>query len=137
MLTSLEASNTVPPVDWGVTLKPRRIDRPEPCFLETRLVKGGPAVAARIFLPCPWVQPHPDIDPHEWCRAYDRSRRLQAEVAGKAADLDRIWATGKFVDEARYAYLAATMEWAAQHAPAAPEASPRQRVDVAALPPPF
>ena len=60
---------------------PRRIDDPQPCFVRMQLVRQGVYVAAKI------------------------ERRLGilfAEVNGMPADVDLVWTSGDFIDEAEY-----------------------------------
>jgi len=63
----------------------RRIDEPRPGYFTVRLVAGGPAAPAVIFLPCPMMPAALDFDPIEWCTPLDRSRRLEALIDGEPA----------------------------------------------------
>ena len=64
---------------------PRRIDRPEPCFLRMRMVKNGPYVAARIYL---------------------QLGILAAEINGDPADVDRVWTSGERIHPADWEKMA-------------------------------
>lgn len=62
----------------------RDISKPEPCFLRIRLVRHGRFVGGRIFR---------------------RLGMLCAELNGKPADVDAVWTSGEFIDEATYEIL--------------------------------
>lgn len=113
-------------------MPPRRIDRPEPGHWAVRLVRGGPAIPARIF----WAQTtHEPGNPEN---RMERSPFLAAEIGGEVADVDDVWLRrGTPITEAEYRYRVAEMQWAKEHAPREAVARPRQRVDFAALPLPF
>jgi hypothetical protein len=64
--------------------KPRRIDRPEPCYVEMRLTKGGPLLGARIY------------------KAFGT---LVAEIGGMTADVERVWTSGDLITKERYDFL--------------------------------
>ena len=105
---------------------PRDIANPRPGFFKLRLVKDGPWLAARIFLPCP-------IDP-EFGHPMDRSRHLLAEVDGAFVEpptawVFRIWTGAVEIAEAEFNYLRDDASWCRQYAPAEPRANPRQSVD--------
>lgn len=110
----------------------RRIDRPEVGFWVVRLVRGGPAIPARIF----WAQTtHEPGNPEN---VMDRPRFLAAEIGGEVAEVDDVWLRrGTPITEAEYRFRVADMRWAREHAPTEAVAKPRQRVDFAALPLPF
>ena len=72
---------------------PRGSD-PQPGFFKGRLVKNGPIVPMRIYLPCP-------IDP-EFGFPMDRSRRLIGECLGRFIHVDRIWSYGEPIGAAEY-----------------------------------
>ena len=63
---------------------PRRIDRPEPCFVRLRPRRHAPFAAARIFTAL---------------------GMLSAEIAGVPADVDHVWTHGEFIDETEYLFL--------------------------------
>lgn len=84
-----------------------RIDQPQPGYYKTRLVKGGPFVAVRI-----WWQP--PLDP--WTgEELDRGPTLMAEVNGRPRDPYDIWTwcADKPVDFAEYHRLRAAAPTAA------------------------
>lgn len=111
----------------------RRIDQPMPGWFVTRLVRGGPDVPAVIWLGCPWVQPHDDIDPFLWCWPHDRSRRLHAAILDRPVNPDRVW-TGRQIPRAEYEHLMELWAWAKVHAPHEPIANPDRPVDSRSLP---
>lgn len=115
-------------------VRARDISRPEPGFFEMKLVKGGHLVPARIFLPCPIVPADHDCDPFEWGRHSDRSRHLMAEIAGEAADIWRVWTSGRPIAAKEFEYLARLRSWAVEHAPHEPAARPHEAVDLNAQP---
>jgi hypothetical protein len=65
---------------------PRRIDRPEPCFLKLRQTRHGPYVPARVF----------------W-----RLGVLAAEIDGAAADVEQCWSSGDLISEREWRTLTA------------------------------
>ena len=127
----------------------RQLGRPEPGYFTMRLVKGGPLVPARIYRVCPMVEPcrdvmigglvYPDIepgeaDPDDWCRPCDRTRPLRADIAGEPCDPLRVWEGGRFTTRAEWRFLTDDLAWARQHAPASPQARPKQAVDLRSQP---
>jgi hypothetical protein len=66
--------------------RPRAIGKPEPCYVEMRLVKGGPLVGARIYA----------------CLGM-----LHGEINGFPCEPERVWHSGELIDEERYRYLIA------------------------------
>lgn len=117
---------------------PRQRGQAQPGFFKMRLVKGGPWVPARIHRPC-----HCTINgglinaAHAWRDTCDRFPRLVAEIAGEDADLWRVWENGRPIPQAEYDHLMRVRSWAETYAPGAPEANPRQAVDLGAMPPLF
>lgn len=103
----------------------RAIGSPEPGFFRVRLVRGGPYVAARIFLPCP-------IDP-DFGHYMDRSRHLMAEINGSVyASLLRVfwvWTTGQPVSAGEFQYLADLAAWCRHNDSRDPMANPRKPID--------
>lgn len=89
----------------------RRGSEPKPGFFKGRLVRRGPIVPMRIFLPCP-------IDP-EFGFPMDRSRHLIGECLGEFVDVDRIWTYGDPIGAAEYERLVRTAR-----------RDPRERVDL-------
>lgn len=108
---------------------PRFASRPEPGFFKTRLVRGGPYVPARIFR-------EPAVDPLTG-EVMERPCLLQAEIAGRACDPERVWHFAWPIEEAEYRYLVATAAWAERHAPSEPAANPGRAIDLNDLPPLF
>lgn len=114
-------------------------------YYATRLVRGGPRVAVRI-----WFGP-PVIDGEE----LDRSPDWRCEIDGRTDRWERDEATGyrcrvaleaerawpfcakDQVTEAEYQYLVAHAEWAREHAPDHPKATPRKAVDFHTIRLPF
>ena len=117
----------------------RAIDAPRPGYFAMRLIRGGPRVAARLYLPCPMTPAGPDSDAGaaDWCHAADRCRHLQAEVDGKPARVLRVWTSGRPVTAAEFAFLSADANWVRAHQPAGPKANPTAPVDWDRMPPPF
>lgn len=116
----------------------RNAGRPEPGFFALRLVKGGVEVAARIT-----YGPTRDPDTGD---ALDRSHYYAAEIDGQpdpspapspSDRVFRVWHYGRRIAESEFRYLTERGRWAREHAPAAPEANPRARVDLATLELPF
>lgn len=100
----------------------RIVDAPEPGYFAIRMVKGGPLVAARIYASdhaCPVTGV-----------AGERPRRLLAEIAGRDADVDRVWLYGRPIPEAEYRYLMGVQTWAETNAPRDPAANPSDPIDL-------
>lgn len=115
----------------------RILGQPEPGYFVVRLVKRGPLVPAIIWRPCPLILPELLSDtpaPEDWCRPTERGRPLRARIGEEEVSPNVVWERGRRVPEAEYAYRAALGAWAKQHAPAAPEANPAERVDMATQP---
>lgn len=88
-------------------------------FYQTKLVRGGPWVAVRIWF-------GPPLDPVTK-EELDRSHRWQAMRDGKLLDdVFRVWpyVVGHEIDEARYNFLLKKADWSVKNDPASPEASP-------------
>ncbi len=100
------------------------IDRPQPGFYRTRLVKGGPWVAARIW----WDD-----------SIQDRPAMLLGEVAGEEADAWSLWprVVGQQIAENEYRFMTADADWCRQNAPDEPQANPRRAVDLRTMAMPF
>ena len=109
----------------------RQINRPEPGHYRQRLTRGGPWVAALIFRPCPieWAP--------ETLQGIDRWYALEAEIDGRSVPVHAVWTSAERVSMAEYLFLRDDRRWAREHAPEAPEANPRKRIDYDTLPPPF
>lgn len=110
------------------SMTPVHPDEPQAGFYRGRLVKGGPWVPIRIWFGAP-------LDPLTG-EELDRSHRWQAERNGEFVEVDAVWpfCAADAINEAEYRYLLATNQWAAEHAPDAPEAAPRQKIDLNRLP---
>ncbi len=119
-------------------MKPRRIDAPVPGYFVLRLVSGGAQVAGRIHRTCCCTVNGGDAqDAHPWDGTCDRYPRMEAEINGRPAEVDRVWTSGQDIDEAEYNYLIADREHARRHRPDSPEANPHQAIDFNVLQPPF
>ena len=127
----------------------RHLGCPRPGYFLLRLVKGGRLVPARIYRPCPMIEPcrdvmiggivYPDLEPGEvhpddWCRPCDRSRPLRADIAGEPCDPLRVWEGGAFTTRAEWRYQEDDLDWARAHAPATPQARPTQAIDLGKTP---
>jgi hypothetical protein len=100
-------------------------------FYKRRLVRGGPWVPVRL-----WYGPPNDPVTGE---ELDRSHRWQALVNGEEADPDETWigCCGNPIDAQEYGYLLAMKNFATNHAPELPEASPRQPINLGSMKPLF
>lgn len=98
-------------------------DVPTAGFYRMRLRSGGVPVGVRIWFGAP-------LDPVTG-EEMDRSHRMQAEINGTYAEMDRVWprCAGEPIDEAEYRHLCATQAWAKQHAPDSALAQPTRKVD--------
>jgi len=116
----------------------RAIDRPEPCLRQLKQAKGGVWVPSRIHRTCHCtINGYPeDNSPHPWRDTCDRYPRLEAEINGRPADVDRVWTSGRRVTMAEYLFLKADRAWAREHAPQSPEANPWRPIDLNTLAPP-
>lgn len=101
----------------------------EPCcgWFKRRLIKDGIFVPARIWL-------EQDVD--ETTGELMDDERLLCEVAGERRDaLDEwTWLCGHPISKAEFDYMAATMAWAAWHAPSTPEANPKRPLNALTTP---
>lgn len=111
--------------------RPPQIDKPQEGYYQTKLVKGGPFVAVKI-----WHGPPPDPEDPE--HLLDRSPRWQCLVDGKEADPFEVWprVLGRQIPESEYRFLLARRLHAEAHEPDSPFAKPRRRVDLLTAPPP-
>lgn len=91
-------------------------------WFKRRLVKGGPWVAAKI-----WMDQPIDPDTGELCG----DETLQCEVAGRWADPEDAWTwlCANPITEQEFRYLTALAEHCARHEPSHPSANPRQAID--------
>lgn len=113
------------------------INRPEPDFYWTRLVKGGPKVPARIWRPCCCTVNGGDEQvEHDWKDTCDRYPPMRCTVAGFDRDPVEEWPSlaGRTIPESEFRYLTDCMEWDRQHAPTAPLANPRQSISLGDMP---
>lgn len=111
---------------------------PQPGFFRLRLVKGGPFVPSRIWRGCCCtVNGGYTNAQHRWRDTCDRYPPLQGEINGSPADPQRIWDSGWPITNPEFDHLTAVRNWAETHAPAAPEANPRRRIDLHTMPPLF
>jgi hypothetical protein len=109
---------------WMVALgggDPEVTHDPQPGYYKRRLVKGGPWVAARIWMD----QPIDELG--ELCG----DETLQCEVAGRWADPEDAWTwiCANPISEQEFKYLTALAEHCAAHEPSHPSANPRQPID--------
>lgn len=99
------------------SLDPRdlRVDEPQVGHYRTRLVRGGPWCAVRIF----WLDP----DNRD---TLDRAHKVGCTVNGNPADPYATWTycAGSPISEAEYRYLRAVAS-----TPGQPEATPRRAID--------
>ena len=108
-----------------------------------RLRAGAPLVGALIYRLCPMVIPEPSNvhgpHPDEWCRSLDRSRRCEALVEGRRADIDRVWTSRSLVRVNRdeFDFRTGPLRRWARATRCAPEANPAIPVDLSLLPPLF
>lgn len=119
-------------------LPARRADRPDPGFYKVRLVKGGPHVAARIT----WA---PATDPVTgemldrswfWTVTINEEPVANPSTCPWLAGAERVF-LGERIDEAEYQFLLKVRSWAVRSAPDAPEANPRERIDLTKMRPLF
>lgn len=102
----------------------------DPCcgWFKRRLVKGGPFVAARIWLDAQ-VDEAGDLVSDEVMRC---------EVDGERRDPESEWSwlCGQPITESEFDWLSASVNWARAHSPGEPMANPREPVDWARVPTP-
>lgn len=112
--------------------EPRVISRPEPGYWAIVLVKGGPTVAARIFI-------HQTAhEPGEPENLMERSPLLSAEINGEPVAVDEVWLRrGRPITKAEHDFLVADRAWVREHAAHLPEARPTEKVDRSTIPLPF
>lgn len=106
-------------------------DTPAAGFYKIRMVRNGPFVPVRI-----WHGPSRDPVTGE---LLDRSHLWHAERRGRIIEIHHVWPwAGRFpIDEREYNYMLSLVTWADDHAPQAPEATPRQPVDFSKAGVPF
>lgn len=123
--------------DYDSMMLDRRTDKPTPGYFRIRRVAGGPWVGARI-------SHGPPRDP-ETGERLDRSWFWSIEIDGElahpphpepfTAGIGWVWMTGTPITEQEYRFLLDTARYARQHDPAAPEANPREKVNLGAMAP--
>ena len=106
--------------------RPISLATPRVGFYLVRLVKDGPQMPAVIFRPCP-IEPDPET--FQWI---DRRAPLQAAIAGEEVPMGRVWphCARWPITHAEFVYRTKVIEWAETYAPSAPEARPREAVDL-------
>ena len=104
-----------------------------------RMVKDGPLVAVMIWHGCP-------VDPVTGELLTERPALWRCKINGQDDAISTVLIemdglTGlpvlkaEPIEELEYDYLVKSHQWAAKYAPDAPEANPRKRIDLNALPP--
>ena len=110
----------------------RIINRPEPGYWLTRLVRGGIEVPAAI------IRHHTTAEPGEPGNPMERSPFLAAHLNGEVVHLHQVWERrGREITSAEYEYRLRVKTWATAHAPEAPEANADRQMDLNLLPPVF
>jgi hypothetical protein len=135
---------------------------PEPAYLKLKLRRGGVWVPAIIWRPCPMVIPEPIEEyaepPEYWCYPTESAAPpsqiwsctpelthlveqgptiwsgLRACIGDEEVDPLEVWGRGPRIDVVEYRWRLALRNWAVNHAPAQPEARPKEPVDLAKLP---
>lgn len=108
-------------------------------YYAIQIVKGGPRCAVSVW----YGQPDDPVTGE----ALDRSPRWQATIHGQPCDMKRValnWddyrpdrgcaIVGDLIDKAEHDYIVSLREWAIEHDPDAPEAAPRSKIDLNAIP---
>lgn len=116
------------------------LNNPQPGHYRIRLVRGGPFVPVKIMRACVCTVNGGDEQArHDWRETCDRSPVLVALVNGRDTDMDRVWPwCARFPIAAQeYAYMMARKSWAEDYHPAAPEAQPKQKINLMKTPIPF
>ena len=101
----------------------RYIDRPEPGYYKTRLVRGGWEVGVRIF-----------VEADRLAIEIDGER---CDRKGQPFDVYAEWPWLRPDTEANFRFLARTREWANLYEPEHPAANPWRPIDLSRLPPRF
>lgn len=100
-------------------------------FYKTRLSKGGPFCAVRIWRPCCCtINGTDDNLVHEWSETCDRHGPLSVLLNDEEVSLDRVWphCARWPISEEYYHHMLAVRAWALG-VPGAPEAKPYQPID--------
>lgn len=110
--------------------EPVRIDIPIAGLYQTRLIRGGPWVAVRIW----WGFPA-ELSEDE---TVDRRPAWNAERDGKPVGIDQVWpnCSDKKILEPEYRFLLARADHASRYDPDSPFADPRRPVDLMKAKPP-
>ena len=112
--------------------EPRDISTPRAGLFEIRMIKGGVAVAARLWRPCQCTINGPDV--HDWQKTCDRYPHLTAEINGvekpRATAVWWVWLSGRDIDRKMFDYLLADAEWCRRCAPDEPRAKPWRAVEI-------
>lgn len=128
-----------------MTAEPLPIWPPRAGFYATRLVKGGPRVAVRIWFGPAVIDGEEQDRSHDWrCEVDGRTDRVELDKATGyrcrvALPVEVAWpfCAKHPIPEAEYRFLLAHSRWAKAEAPHHPKASPRQAVNFNTLRPPF
>jgi hypothetical protein len=120
-------------------------DTPQAGLYKTRLVRGGPVVAVRIWHGLPLIDGEAQDRAPQWCVEIDgRTERIERDDdAGYrcSVPLDpmSVWprCAAHVIDDAEYQFLLRRRAWAHEHAPDHPLTRPRRPVDMRALKPAF
>lgn len=106
------------------------MSKPECGYWLIRLIRNGPLVPACI------QRVQTMHEPGEPENTMERSPFLAAFINGEPVHIDRVWMVrGQPIAEAEYKYRCALTDWAQQHAPDMPEATPTKRIDLAQIAP--
>lgn len=108
-------------------------DLPVAGHYKTKLVRGGPWLAVRIWHDVD--RRDPDFpDEH-----LDRSPIWRAELDSREVALEKVWpfCAKHPIDRSEYLYLLADRDHARRHRPESPEANPERPVDLSKTPPLF
>lgn len=108
-----------------------RIDQPVPGFYAMSLVRGGPLVPVRIWFGLPILDGEELDRSPRWCCEIDRRTDRAADGVRELLDFDRAWpwCARKPITEADYLFMVSHADWATEHQPDHPKASPRTAVD--------
>jgi hypothetical protein len=68
--------------------------------------------------------------PEQWCEPIERSRPLRALIGQREVNPAEVWERGDRISAAEYHYRMRLAEWATEFEPTAPEARPREPVDL-------
>lgn len=114
----------------------RIVDQPEPGFFRLRLVRGGPWVCARIFLPCPFDiwSGEPTERPRQLLAEIDEEGDLDPAIGMRLVAPHRVWHYGEVITAREFAFLRADAKWARHNSPTDPKAQPRKKVDPLDIP---